>query len=280
VVLVDFWTYSCINCVRTLPYLKKWYDLYKDKGLVIVGVQAPEFEFEKSLANVTDAVKRFEIKYPVALDNEYGTWRNYHNNYWPAHYLIDKAGIIRDIHFGEGEYVKTENMIRSLLGLAPLMEQQEKGVISQQTPEIYLGFARAQNYTSELTLEHEKTMNYDYHGTLGADRVGLKGSWFIARQCITAKSNTSLLNLNFIAQHVYLVLSTEKPSQITVLLDGNSVPPEYYSKDMNSAGQIVVNEARMYEVLHLKNGSGRHMLTLQVSENVSLYSFTFGGQTK
>ncbi len=277
VVLIDFWTYSCINCVRTLPFLKKWYATYKNQGLVIVGVHTPEFEFEKSSTNVKDAVKRFEIEYPVALDNNFATWKTYHNRYWPAHYLIDKQGVIQYIHFGEGEYVKTENKIRSLLGLAPLVESEKQQALSQQTPEIYLGYKRAEHYTSELTIEHDKTMAYDYHTVLAPDEVGLKGKWIVLSESITSKGSDARLSLNFIGQHVYLVMSAEKPSLVTVMLDGQPLPPEFYTDDMNSQGEIKVNTSRMYKVLDFKKPMGRHTLTLQVPENVSLYAFTFGG---
>ena len=131
VVLIDFWTYSCINCVRTLPYIRQWYEAYRNKGLVIIGVHTPEFEFEKNVNNVKAAVKRFEIQYPVALDNNYQTWQNYNNSYWPAHYLIDQEGVIRYKHFGEGNYKETENAIRSLLGLQPEAKKLSHLMVSQ-----------------------------------------------------------------------------------------------------------------------------------------------------
>jgi cytochrome c biogenesis protein CcdA/thiol-disulfide isomerase/thioredoxin len=281
VVLVDFWTYSCINCVRTLPYLKKWYSEYKDKGFVLVGVHTPEFEFEKSFDNVQDAVKRFGIEYPVARDNNFSTWRNYNNRYWPAHYLIDQQGIIRYIHFGEGHYTDTENAIRSLLGLAPIGAPGEKVErVGQQTPETYLGYKRAQQYTSGISLIPEKTSTYDYAHALAPDEVGLKGNWFIASEYITTKSNNAELNLNFIGTHVYLVMAAEKPAYITVLIDGKTVSREYYSKDMDAEGKILVKESRMYAILDLKNNAGRHMLTLRIPEGISLYAFTFGNGTE
>lgn len=276
VVLVDFWTYSCINCVRTLPYLKKWYDAYKDKGFILVGVHTPEFEFEKSTANVQDALKRFDITYPVALDNTYSTWNNYHNHSWPAHYLIDQQGIIRDIHFGEGKYAETENMIRSLLGLEAVTQEEKREAFAEQTPEIYLGFKRAENYTSELTIVPNATTNYDYQHALAPDTIGLKGSWLITPECITSQSNTATLSLNFVARHVYLVVCSKQASLVTVLLDGKPVPTANYTRDMNDRGEILVKESRMYEILDLKKSDGRHTLTLQVPEQVSLYAFTFG----
>src|SRR5258708_2148634 len=126
VVLVDFWTYTCINCIRTLPYVTTWYNTYKDQGFVVIGVHTPEFEFEKKYSNVVDAVNRFKILYPVAQDNNYATWNAYQNQYWPAHYLLDKQGHIRQVHFGEGNYTETENAIRSLLGMDPLLKEDVK----------------------------------------------------------------------------------------------------------------------------------------------------------
>jgi cytochrome c biogenesis protein CcdA/thiol-disulfide isomerase/thioredoxin len=276
VVLVDFWTYSCINCVRTLPYVTQWYEKYKDQGLIIVGVHTPEFEFEKNKNNVANALKRFNITYPVALDNDYKTWNNYHNHTWPADYLIDKQGIIRHIHLGEGEYSNTENMIRSLLGLTALAHEEEHGGFGEQTPEIYLGFKRAESYTTELNIAPNTITKYGYQIPLAPDTVGLKGSWLVTPECITSKSKDALLMLNFIGQHVYLVVCSEKPSIMTVLLDDQPIPAAYYSRDMNDLGEIIVQESRMYEIIDLKDTDGRHTLTLHVPENVSLYAFTFG----
>src|SRR4051812_21016067 len=136
VVLVDFWTYTCINCIRTLPYLRRWYDTYRDQGFVLVGVHTPEFEFEKNPQNVKQAIERFSITYPVALDNDYLTWQAYHNQYWPAHYLIDQEGIVRQVHFGEGKYAETENAIRFLLDQKPLaLEEEAPSSSADMTPE-------------------------------------------------------------------------------------------------------------------------------------------------
>jgi cytochrome c biogenesis protein CcdA/thiol-disulfide isomerase/thioredoxin len=276
VVLVDFWTYSCINCVRTLPYVTQWYEKYKDQGLIIVGVHTPEFEFEKNKNNVANAIKRFNITYPVALDNDYKTWNNYHNHTWPAHYLIDKNGIIQDIHLGEGEYANNENMIRSLLGLANLTQEEEQRHFGEQTPEIYLGFMRADNYTTELNIEPNKITQYGYQIPLASDTVGLKGTWAVQAESITSHSDSAILTLNFVGRHVYLVMSAEKPSLVAVLLDDQPVPAEFHSPDMNDRSEIMVTESRMYEMIDLKDTDGRHTLTLHVPENVSLYAFTFG----
>jgi len=279
VVLVDFWTYSCINCVRTLPYLKKWYDTYKDKGFVLIGVHTPEFEFEKDINNIKDAAKRFNLQYPIAVDSNYSTWRNYHNRYWPAHYLIDQNGIIREIHFGEGEYDKTENAIRSLLGLNALASTQEKTAMpSGITPETYLGYERAQSYIPQLQLKHKQNAHYDYQGHPAANQVGLKGDWFIDSEFIQSQSDDAALALNFVANQVYIVMASEKPAAITVLLDGKPLPKNYYTADTNENGQILVHESRMYAVLNLDGNNGRHIVTLQVPKMAKLYVFTFGNE--
>ena len=280
VVLIDFWTYSCINCIRTLPYIKKWYADYKDKGLVIVGVHTPEFEFEKSLANVQEATKRFNIPYPVALDNDYQTWQNYNNHAWPAHYLIDQQGIIRDIHLGEGEYTATENNIRALLGLSPITEKEITEWGKAQTPEIYLGYSRGTYYHPDIALHRNQDAVYGYNRSLGNDRVGLRGKWLATNEFVQSKDNPATLDLNFIANRVYLVMTAAQQSTVTVLLDGKPLPEKYYTADMNTQGQLMVQESRMYDVLDLKGDHGRHVLTLQVPNGVSLYAFTFGGGEK
>lgn len=280
VVLVDFWTYSCINCVRTLPYLKKWYANYINKGFVIVGVHTPEFEFEKNATNVQEAIKRFNIIYPVALDNEYKTWNNFNNRYWPAHYLIDKEGIIRYIHFGEGEYVTTENQIRALLNLSLATEKEIVELAKAQTPEIYLGYSRGTNYSPETTPQRNQVAMYDYKTTLGDDQVGLKGKWLITNEFIQSKDNAAILNLSFMANRVYLVMTSEQEHKVKVLLDGNPLPEKYFTTDMNANGELMIKESRMYTILDLKGDYGRHILTLQVPENVCLYAFTFGSEDK
>jgi cytochrome c biogenesis protein CcdA/thiol-disulfide isomerase/thioredoxin len=276
VVLVDFWTYSCINCIRTLPHLKKWYADYKDQGFIIIGVHTPEFEFEKNLNNVQDAVKRFEITYPVALDNDYKTWRNYNNYYWPAHYLVDQQGVIQETHFGEGGYQETENAIRSLLGLTPLSSQQEAASRKSITPETYLGYERADRYHPSISFQKDKSKFYVYQPPLAHDYIGLKGSWLIKDQFIQAQADDCILDLNFIAHHVYLVMRSEAPALVTVMLDDKPIAAEYRTKDMNQQGQILVQEPRVYDIIDLKEDYGRHNLSLQVPKGICAYVFTFG----
>ena len=262
VVLIDFWTYSCINCLRTLPYIEKWYDTYKDQGLVIIGVHTPEFEFEKDLQNVEEAAQRLGVKYPVALDNNYRTWIAYHNHYWPAHYLIDQDGNIRMEHFGEGGYIKTENAIRELLGLSPLQQNEPYKSGRALTPETYLGLARGNSYNSQNKIQANKTAHYDYTNSLKKDEVGLKGDWEFENEFIIAQGDNCYLNLNFQAKQVYLVLSGSSETPVQVYLDDRP------------AGQFVVDGDKKYDVV--RTTYGRHDLSLKIPPGISAYAFTFG----
>lgn len=265
VVLIDFWTYSCINCIRTLPYIKDWYQKYKDYGLVIIGVHTPEFEFEKKLSNVQNAVKDFGITYPVALDNKYSTWQNYNNHFWPAHYLIDQNGAIQETHFGEGGYFETENAIRKLLNLTLLTQENKKvGPKTSITPETYLGYARADRYIPENVLQKDKKATYNFTSILPSNSVGLKGQWNVHPDYIEAEGDEAQLELNFIAQKVYLVMESSEEKIVKVLLDG---------KQLN---QIPVKRAQMYTLCELENSFAKHILTLKVPKGVLLYVFTFG----
>ncbi len=262
VVLIDFWTYSCINCIRTLPYLKNWYRDYKDQGFVIIGVHTPEFEFEKNYDNVKKAVAQFEITYPVALDNNYATWNAYHNQYWPAHYLIDQNGVLRMTHFGEGGYAETENAIRDLLGM-PLLEIKESEKIGQPiSSETYLGLARGHSYKMDI-IPHQIT-NYQYTGPLEDDQVGLKGLWKTEQEYITAESDDSLLDLNFLATRVYLVLGGSSSTPLEITLDGKT------------SGAITVDGDKKYNIV--STTYSRHQLSLKVPKGVKAYVFTFGDE--
>lgn len=265
VVLIDFWTYSCINCIRTFPYLKDWDAKYKDKGLVIVGVHTPEFEFEKNNQNVKEATERFELHYPIAIDSNYKTWQNYNNRFWPAHYLVDQEGIVRSFHFGEGSYQETENAIRTLLGLPPLVAKEEIAAHRTITPETYLGSDRADRYATN-------------QGPLQNDHVRLRGEWLHSPEKITSMGEESALDLNFLATRVYLVMESDTPQPVTVYLDDQPLPQKYHTADMNGQGQILVKEPRKYDVLNLHMEYGRHTLTLKVPKGVSLYAFTFGDE--
>lgn len=264
VVLIDFWTYSCINCLRTLPFITKWYADYKDKGLVIIGVHTPEFEFEKDPQNVAEAASRLGVTYPIAQDNDYKTWLAFSNQYWPAHYLIDKDGYLRMVHFGEGGYVETENAIRELLGMLPIKMEEPKQSSRPISPETYLGTSRAKNYPSDMHLKLGQIADYDYKTPLKDDEAGLKGPWKVEKERITAEGDNSFLDYNFLATKVYLVLSGTSKTPLEVFLDGNP------------AGKIEMDGDRKYDIV--STTYGRHQLSIKIPRGVSAYAFTFGDE--
>jgi thiol-disulfide isomerase/thioredoxin len=276
VVLIDFWAYSCINCIRTFPYLEKWYKKYKDAGFVIIGVHSPEFEFEKVKENVQNALVRFKITYPIAMDNHLKTWNAYHNRFWPAEYLIDQNGIIRKVHFGEGHYEEMENAIRALLRLpaqAPSSVQRQPRALSQET---YLGFGRAEHYAKGFSLHADKSYNYSFPKALNEDEVALQGPWKVEESRITATGPKASIELNFLACNLYLVLSGKSSEPICVRLDGQAVPKAYYSDDMSKTGAIFIDGARKYSIVRVPYGW--HKVQLFIPEGISLYTFTFGDE--
>ena len=237
VVLVDFWTYSCINCVRTLPYVTGWDQKYRDKGLVIIGVHAPEFEFEKNADNVKAALVKHGIHYPVALDNKLGTWSNFRNQYWPAHYLIDENGQVVYTHFGEGNYNKTEHNIRYLLGLDDQADNTVKPAAafsSDQSPETYVGYERGERYAGTPEWIEDKAAAYTLPKFLPLNNWALSGNWTVGAEKITASDKGGSLQMNFKAKKLFLVLGTAtgKPIHATIHLNGEAV-------GTNNSGQDV-----------------------------------------
>jgi cytochrome c biogenesis protein CcdA/thiol-disulfide isomerase/thioredoxin len=261
VVLIDFWTYSCINCLRTLPHLKGWYAAYHSKGLVIIGVHTPEFAFEHVTSNVRAAVERLGIKYPVMQDNEYKTWDNYANEYWPAEYLIDRTGHVRHTHFGEGEYSTTEELIRQLLDDHGASARQLPDLTPTElaTPETYLGSARIQNYTGS-ELKPGRTAAYRPAVSLPQDELTYGGLWNIGSQQVVAGPG-AFLRLHFHAQDVYVVLGGR--GTVHALVDGEPVKT------------IRVNAYRLYTVRSSQQVADA-TLELRFSPGVKGYSFTFG----
>jgi cytochrome c biogenesis protein CcdA/thiol-disulfide isomerase/thioredoxin len=261
VVLVDFWTYSCINCLRTLPHLKAWYAAYHDKGLVIVGVHTPEFAFEHVTSNVRAAVERLGVRYPVLQDNRYKTWDNYANQYWPAEYLIDKQGHVRHTHFGEGEYGQTESLIRRLLGAHGVHARQIADATPSGrllTPESYLGYARLTNYVGR-TPAPNRLATYAFPSSLPANTLAYDGQWRVGAQAITAGRNARL-RLQFEASNVYIVMGGRGTVQAYV----NGKP----------GARIHVDAQRLYTV---RTGAPTDaLLELRFSPGVQAYSFTFG----
>jgi cytochrome c biogenesis protein CcdA/thiol-disulfide isomerase/thioredoxin len=280
VVLVDFWTYTCINCIRTLPYLKAWDAAYRQDGLTIVGVETPEFAFEHDASNVANAIGQFGIRYPVVQDNEMGTWNAYGNEYWPADYLIDATGHVRYATFGEGDYSQTETAIRALLAEAGAQVggmSHPTGVIvpsEQATPETYLGTARAQGWVNG---PHAGTHDYGPgpHPHLGLSEFAYTGTWNIAEQPAQAVSGAGI-EVHFQAKNVYLVLSSpgERPLPVQVLLDGRPIPATQAGADVH-AGVVTVRGQRLYTLVSLPRDE-QHRLTLRFAPGVTGYAFTFG----
>lgn len=268
VVLVDFWTYSCINCVRTLPHLTDWDKKYRKHGLVVIGVHAPEFEFEKDRQNVESAIAAHHIAYPVALDNTLDTWTNYKNRYWPAHYLINKEGQVVYTHFGEGNYAITENNIRFLLGLAPLGTEPAETTThtSGQTPETYLGSDRAENYASPEDGIDNTTQTFTFPETLPEHHWALSGQWRIEPERLIAKEQGASLRLHFTAAKVFLVLGTANKTPIKVNLTLNGTPH----------GSITVTANTLYPLIAQPEIEDGILEITTESEGLEAYAFTFG----
>jgi cytochrome c biogenesis protein CcdA/thiol-disulfide isomerase/thioredoxin len=278
VVLIDFWTYSCINCIRTLPYLNAWNKRYAKDGLVIVGVHTPEFPFEREASNVEEAIKTEGIEYPVVQDNEAGTWNAYGNLYWPAEYFVDSRGHVRYAHFGEGEYGEKEEVIRELLKEAGHPPGKggagAHGIAAEptvSTPESYLGSGRAQDFTNGLITKgtHDFTL-----GRPGENELSYGGEWKITEQPAIAKKDARLA-LNFGARRVYLVLgSPGKPRRVKVILDGKPISIADQGTDVHN-GYVTVTDERLYNLVELPRVE-HHVLELVPEEGVQGYAFTFG----
>jgi cytochrome c biogenesis protein CcdA/thiol-disulfide isomerase/thioredoxin len=279
VVLVDFWTYSCINCVRTLPYLKAWYQKYHDKGLVIIGVHTPEFDFEKNLDNVKKAVVRDEIKYPVALDNHFVTWRNFNNQSWPAHYLIGKNGYVIYTHFGEGEYDVTENNIRYLLGMKKLVATKktiEEPLSENETPETYLGYSRAEHFSSPQAVKKNQSTEYSFPKELNQHNWALQGHWKIMPDRIISAEKNAEIEINFHARNVYIVMgnTTNKTINVALLLNGKKILVEKGKDVVNS--NIKVDKHTLYQAIALNKPKNAILKLITSSPGLEVYTFTFG----
>lgn len=285
VVLIDFWTYSCINCVRTIPYIKNWHNKYHDKGLVIIGVHAPEFEFEKDAENVQKAVKEYGIEYAVAIDSDLATWKNFDNHYWPAHYMISKDGKVVYTHHGEGDYDVTENNIRYLLGLGTTKdfmkpEKPAPSPISQlQSPETYLGERRTGNFASPEVMEAGIIKTYTYPKELKLNEWALKGSWVVEDERSIAKERGAALEYHFRGKQVYLVMASDVPDKLItakILLNGKPISAGT-GKDVKD-GEVVVRNSTLYELVNLEE-LGTGVIEIQTdAPGLAVYAFTFGSK--
>ncbi len=281
VVLVDFWTYTCINCIRTLPHVTGWYEKYKDKGFIVVGVHTPEFEFEKSTTNVVDAIKQFKITYPVAQDNEYATWRAYDNHYWPAKYLIDAQGKIRWVHFGEGKYDEAEQAIQALLKeagtevAADMSTVEDKTPRVRLTPETYLGSLRMERFNSNEP-GTEGLKDYTFPQYLAINYFAFGGKWDIQSEYSVTRKN-AVLRFRYYANKVFLVMTPKsKNDRVKVVLDGKIIEEKHQGKDVKN-GYIIFDEPRLYELINYQGDITDHELRLEFeNEGVEIYAFTFG----
>jgi cytochrome c biogenesis protein CcdA/thiol-disulfide isomerase/thioredoxin len=280
VVLVDFWTYTCINCLRTLPFLKALYASYHRYGLEIVGVETPEFTFEQDAGNVAQAIRSDGLRYPVAQDNHYGTWDAYSNQYWPAEYLIDPHGQVRHTQFGEGDYKGSEEAVRTLLGAAgarslpPLITA--KALIPSAklaTPETYLDDQRAQGFAVPL-----RAGTHSYSGVAhpALNEFALRGTWNVGSQSSTPQSAGAEIQARFQAANVYLVLTSagNVPRRVQVLLDGRPIAAGSAGADVHDSS-LTVSGQRLYSLVS-RPGAEQHDLAVRVPPGVSAYSFTFG----
>jgi thiol-disulfide isomerase/thioredoxin len=288
VVLVDFWTYSCINCIRTIPYLNAWYSRYGNDGLVIVGVHTPEFQFEKNYSNVLAAVKSFGIKYPVALDSNYATWNAFGNQYWPADYIVDSNGTIRYTQFGEGDYNGTETVIRELLQSAG--HNVGSGITANSvigtkvnfseigTPELYVGYATARSpIGNQQGFSPGRVVNYTIPGLLQNNAVYFSGEWYNANDSMIAEGTNSRVYLIYDAKAVNVVAQGNS-STILVELDGTNLPSTYLGSDVALNGGVAsatVGMARLYNIIDAPS-YGWHEVEITASPGFRLYTFTFG----
>ncbi len=294
VVLIDFWTYSCINCIRTLPYLVDWNQKYSDKGLVIVGIHSPEFEFEKGIDNVKQAVTRFGIKYPVLLDNDKGTWNAFQNSYWPRKYLVDSEGFIRYDHIGEGGYGETENAIRNLLAertgqqsISPtsvnqtnlsVPESQSVDFNQIKTPELYFGYqySRSQLGNNE-GFNPEKIVNYTLPSSkLKPNVIYLEGEWKNNADSMELVGKNGKIILDYSAKSINIVAGGE--GEVTVMEFGknNQTSSPYSGNDLDSEGKLTIDGQRLYNIGSHQD-YGNHQIAIDVSgTGFRIYTFTFG----
>jgi cytochrome c biogenesis protein CcdA/thiol-disulfide isomerase/thioredoxin len=293
VVLVDFWTYSCINCLRALPYVESWYQKYADHGLVVIGVHAPEFAFEKDPNNVRRAVADLKITYPVALDNDYAIWQAFNNQYWPAHYFIDATGRIRAHHFGEGNYDESEQIIRSLLteagqsGLPPpgMGQRMALGVEAppdeahDQSPETYVGYRRADHFSSPGGFVQDQAHAYSAPAAFKLNQWALSGSWNVDPEKAVLDASGGKIQFRFYARDLHLVLGPGgdgKPVRFRVTLDG-AAPAASHGADTDSSGSGIIDRQRLYQLIRQSGDVGEHVFSIEfLDAGVQAYSFTFG----
>ena len=292
IVLIDFWTYSCINCLRALPYVEGWAAKYKDAGLVVIGVHTPEFAFEKERANVEKALRDLKVTYPVALDNDYKIWQAFNNRYWPAHYFIDGKGRIRHHHFGEGEYAESERVIQELL------KQNGAQLIAANTvtvsgigaeapadnanigsPETYVGYHRAENFASQESIAKDSRKTYTLRPRLSLNQWALSGSWNVGEESAVLQKAPGKIAFRFHARDLHLVLGNTKegkPVRFTVTVDG-APPGEDHGADTDAGGSGAVQGHRLYQLIRQKGSVEDRTFEIEfLDPGVQAFAFTFG----
>ena len=291
VVLVNFWTYSCINSLRELPYMKAWAATYKNSGLVVIGVHAPEFGFEKNPANVKNAVSELNLAYPIPIDSNHSIWESFHNEYWPADYVIDAKGRIRYHHFGEGEYDKSERVIQTLLrenGATGLDETlvhitadgaEAPPSTEVRSPETYVGYARSENFSSPERIARGSRRTYSLPMRPALNQWGLGGSWNISGEIGTLESAPGTIVFRFHSRDLHMVLGPAKngtPVRFKIKLNG-AAPGDNHGVDSDADGSGQVREPRMYQLIRQKGPI--HDVTFEIElldPGLEAFSFTFG----
>jgi len=291
VVLIDVWTYSCINSLRQLPYMKMWAEKYKDAGLVVIGVHSPEFGFEKDRANVEKAVRDFKVTYPVAIDSDQRIWQALNNEYWPADYIIDAKGRIRYHHFGEGDYDKSERIIQQLLkengatGLdGSIANIAAQGIEAppgedQRSPETYLGYRRTENFASSPRIAADSRKTYALTASPTLNRWGLGGSWNVGTESSVLQAAPGKVMFRFHSRDLHMVLGPAKdgkPIRFKVTLDGTA-PGEDHGLDSSPDGTGEVREPRLYQLIRQKGPTKDRTFEIEfLDPGVQAFSFTFG----
>jgi thiol-disulfide isomerase/thioredoxin len=292
VVLIDFWTYSCINCLRALPYVEAWASKYKDSGLVVIGVHTPEFAFEKDRANVEKAVRDLKVTYPVAIDSDYKIWQAFKNEYWPAHYFIDGKGRIRYHHFGEGEYDESERVIQELLkenGATSLSGstvsvsasgvEAAPGDGNARSPETYIGYRRAEHFASPEPLAHDSRKTYSTPARPSLNQWGLSGSWNVGAESAVLQAAGGKIVFRFHGRDLHLVLGPThngKPVRFKVKLDGTA-PGDDHGSDTAPDGTGEVREHRLYQLIRQKGDVEDRTFEIEfLDPGVQAFAFTFG----
>ncbi|WP_367160377.1 thioredoxin family protein [Kozakia baliensis] len=292
VVLVDFWTYSCINCLREMPYIRAWAEKYKNSGLVVIGVHAPEFEFEKKTDNIQKAISRFHVDFPVAVDNDRSIWNGFNNEYWPAAYFIDAQGRIRHHHFGEGGYATSERIIQTLLteagaknvptslvNVSASGEQAEADMNNVGSPETYIGYARARNFISTGGAVQDSANDYVLQGTPELNQWGVTGNWTVTDEHATLNAQGGGITYRFHARDLHLVMGpgpNGKPIRFRVTIDGRT-PGMQHGTDIDEQGNGTVTSQRLYQLVRQTGPITDHTFHIEfLDPGVQAFAFTFG----